>query len=266
MPKERIFLSAVTKQFEACRDALRRDLSAKGAKVVVQEELQQQRGTLLKKLEDYIASCDRVIALVGSAYGWAPEQAAISSNAPARSYTQWEYHFAMGERLDGTQVAAKPVFVYFAAPTYLEDYPIEQTVTEAEQQQQFIEAIIASEKDRREFDSIDNLARLVLIDYVSSSAGKRVPQNLPYDSLGPLFKGRDKVIEEIRANLSSDTEQATAIVAKQAIHGLGGVGKTRLAVDTRQCRYPTGRRRGGPAAARPAERPRADHLTAHGLG
>jgi len=34
----KIFLSAVTSQFKACRDALRSDLSAVGAEVVVQED------------------------------------------------------------------------------------------------------------------------------------------------------------------------------------------------------------------------------------
>ncbi len=92
--KEKIFLSAVTGQFKECRDALRSDLAAVGADVVVQEDFQQHGGTLLKKLEEYIDSCDRVIALVGSAYGWEPEAAAIPENAPSRSYTQWEYYFA----------------------------------------------------------------------------------------------------------------------------------------------------------------------------
>ncbi len=51
MPKEKIFLSAVTGQFKACRDALRSDSSAVGADVVVQEDLTQHSGSLLEKLE-----------------------------------------------------------------------------------------------------------------------------------------------------------------------------------------------------------------------
>ena len=232
MSKERIFLSAVTKQFKACRDALRSDLAAVGAEVVVQDDFTQHGGTLLKKLEDYIASCDRVIALVGTAYGWAPPPTALPDQAPARSYTQWEFHFAMGERLDGTPAAAKPVHVYCAAPAYLEQHPVEQSDSEAQRQQQFIATLIASGKDRNAFDSIDNLARLVLRDgFRLSSADRLLPHNLPYDSLGTLFKGRTGVLAAIRANVCSDTEQATAIVAKQAIHGLGGIGKTRLAVE-----------------------------------
>ena len=230
MPQEKIFLSAVSGQFKACRDALRSDLAAVGADVVVQEDFQQHGGTLLQKLEEYIDSCDRVIALVGNVYGWEPEFAVMPDNASARSYTQWEYYFARGERLNGTQATVKPIYVYFATPGYLEQHPVEQSDTEAQRQQAFIDEIKASGKDRNEFDSIDNLARLVLRDgFRLSSAAKRVPQNLPYDSLGPLFKGRDDIIAEILAQLG--TEHAAAIVAKQAIHGLGGIGKTRLAVE-----------------------------------
>ena len=76
-------------------------------------------------------------------------------------------------------------------------------------------------------DSIDQSARWALRDDFS----KPLPQNLPYDSLGPLFKGREDLIGLIQAHLSAGPKQTTAIVAKQAIHGLGGVGKTRLAVE-----------------------------------
>ena len=75
----RIFLSAVSGQFKQERDALASDLRAVGAEVVVQEDFQQQGGTLLEKLEQYIATCDRVIALVGAGYGWEPHPVAVSS-------------------------------------------------------------------------------------------------------------------------------------------------------------------------------------------
>jgi len=133
------FLSAVTGQFKACRDALRSDLAAVGADVVVQKGSQQHGGTLLQKLEEYIASCDRVIALVDNAYGWQPEPAALSDNAQTRSYTQWEYYFARGERLDGTQAIAKPIYLYLASPSYLEQNPVEQADAEARQQKDFVD-------------------------------------------------------------------------------------------------------------------------------
>jgi Domain of unknown function (DUF4062) len=95
----KIFLSAVSGQLKACRDALRSDLSAVGAEVVVQEDFQQHGASLLKKLERYIASCDRIIALVGDAYGYEPEETARPAGQPRRSYT----HFSPRK---GTQPAS----------------------------------------------------------------------------------------------------------------------------------------------------------------
>jgi hypothetical protein len=55
-----------------------------------------------------------------------------------------------------------------------------------------------------------------------AEAPRRVT-NLPYTSLGPLFKGRDAALAQLRQRLASGP--------CQAIHGLGGVGKTRLAIE-----------------------------------
>ncbi len=58
-----------------------------------------------------------------------------------------------------------------------------------------------------------------------------VPHNLPYSSLGPLFQGRDEMLTRLHQALEhSPAGRATAIAGK-AVHGLGGVGKTRLAVE-----------------------------------
>src|SRR6516162_6928524 len=84
----KILLSAVSGQFKACRDKLRSDLSAVGAEVIVQEDFQQHGASLLEKLERYISSCDRIIALVGDAYGFESEQEARPADArgvPIRS-------------------------------------------------------------------------------------------------------------------------------------------------------------------------------------
>src|SRR5262249_41664900 len=107
----KIFLSAVTSEFEACRDALASDLRAVGAEVVFQRDFTQHGRTLLEKLETYVVGCDRVIALVGNTYGWEPGTAALPPGLPRRSYTQWEYAFAQGERLDGPRQPAKDTFV-----------------------------------------------------------------------------------------------------------------------------------------------------------
>lgn len=82
MTKLRIFLSAVSGQFREARNALASDLRAIGHEAVVQEDFRQGGRTLLEKLEAYIAGCDRVIALVGDAYGFEPEP---SSTGPSPS-------------------------------------------------------------------------------------------------------------------------------------------------------------------------------------
>src|SRR4051812_21951835 len=50
------------------------------------------------------------------------------------------------------------------------------------------------------------------------------PRNLPYASLGRLFKGRESFIETLHAALSGSRDGWAAVIGK-AVHGLGGVGK-----------------------------------------
>ena len=52
-------------------------------------------------------------------------------------------------------------------------------------------------------------------------------QNLPYTSIGNLLKGRGDVL----ARLKDDLDDGNATAITQAIYGLGGIGKTRLAVE-----------------------------------
>ena len=57
------------------------------------------------------------------------------------------------------------------------------------------------------------------------------PVRLPYPSIGSWFKGREKFLETLHGSLkAAGAARATAIVGK-TLHGLGGVGKTRLAVE-----------------------------------
>jgi tetratricopeptide (TPR) repeat protein len=57
------------------------------------------------------------------------------------------------------------------------------------------------------------------------------PNNLPYHSLGSLFKGRDGFLETLHDQFQREPKRKQAIVPWQAIHGLGGIGKSRAAVE-----------------------------------
>ena len=56
------------------------------------------------------------------------------------------------------------------------------------------------------------------------------PIVLPYPSIGDLFKGRDEFMQRLHESLTRVRGGRTAIVS-QALYGLGGIGKTRAAVE-----------------------------------
>ena len=216
----KIFLSAVSGQFKACRDALRSDLSAVGAEVVVQEDFQQHGASLLEKLERYIASCDRIIALVGDAYGFESEETARPAGQPRRSYTQWEYYFAMGERLDGSRQPPKDIFLYIGSPEFLAMNPVSQAEDAAQLQQEFIKELVRSGKDRNQFGSLHELRALVLRD------GFRLQTRAPGVFLPPQphdFVGRAEALEILYALLVE--KQGSAL-----LYGEPGCGKSTLAL------------------------------------
>lgn len=227
----RVFLSAVSAQFPKCRRELASDLRAIGCEVAVQEDFQQGGHTLLEKIEEYVAGCDRVICLVGDASGYEASGDAVPAARAGRSYTQWEWYLARGERLDGSTAAAKHTLVYFASDAYLRAHPVAQSAHRAETQRRFTDAVRATGKHWATFDGIDHLCRLVLRDGWQMEARPRRPCNLPFATLGPLFKGRDAVLDDLRRRLRDPASRATAVVTRHAVHGLGGVGKTRLAVE-----------------------------------
>jgi len=63
------------------------------------------------------------------------------------------------------------------------------------------------------------------------------PRNLPYPPLGPLFKGRDTFLTDLHDRLAkpagsgSGSGRPRATVSAHVLHGLGGVGKTRAAIE-----------------------------------
>lgn len=166
-----VFVSAVSHQFEACREALARDLRDRGANVTLQSEFSQHPRSLLEKLQAYIDACDCVVALIGDAYGAEPPPDLIP-HAPQRSYTQWEYCLALGERLDGSTAEPKTVYVYLADPVFLSVNAVSQPALLGANQANFRNRILRSGKDYSTFQSLDQLRRKVQRDLVFSVPGE----------------------------------------------------------------------------------------------
>jgi tetratricopeptide (TPR) repeat protein len=81
-------------------------------------------------------------------------------------------------------------------------------------------------------DLAKQLAYSAILDLLAKAGTPRAdkPKNLPYSSLGGLFKGRDEFLARLRASLQEPGGGKAAIVSG-ALYGMGGVGKTRAAVE-----------------------------------
>jgi hypothetical protein len=232
MPQDdfRIFLSAVTSEFGRARDAVAADLRSREAVLRVQSDFRQESGadTTLRKLHDYIRDCSAVVCIIGQRSGAMPPPAAAAPFAhmlldgiATASYTQWEFFFARHYK--------RPLFVYIAKDVYEPDRELNKDEhDDPGLQQAFRDHIKAQGLDRDLFASVDELARKVLKeDWPKKREGK--PITLPYPSLGSLFKGRDAFLQDLHASLTRGPGR-TAITGS-ALHGLGGIGKTRAAVE-----------------------------------
>jgi hypothetical protein len=219
MPK--VFISATSRDLRSSRLVVAEWARSRGYEVVVQDEFETQSdfGTIAQMLRDKIAPCDGVIHLAGLFYGFEP------TNAPAgeqrRSYTQLEYE--LGKELN------RQVFRFIARPDYAPDQPFAQTDELRNLQLRHRERLTTGNELYYEFSTPAELRQL--LDRIVLRPTVTKPQNLPYGPLGSLFKGRDEYLGQLRRVLVNKPTHIAAVTAKQAIHGLGGVGKTRTAVE-----------------------------------
>lgn len=85
------------------------------------------------------------------------------------------------------------------------------------------------------FASADRLAveilRSGLHDILAQVGGLRTPVNLPSTSINELFKGRKALLDKLSQNLGVVPKINVIPVVTQILSGLGGVGKSRLAIE-----------------------------------
>ncbi len=246
----KIFLSTVSDEFRAYRDQLRTDLTRHNVEVKVQEDFNDLGGDTLDKLDVYIAHCDCVVHLVGDMTGSAPldrdvetllaKHPNLVADLPplaealnlglAASYTQWEAWLALYHR--------KPLFIAKAAEKAARGPKYAPTDASRAAQTAHLARLEALKRyPGCDFSGPDDLAKHVfasaILDLLAKADGgktSRRPNNLPFASLGSLFKGRGEPLDKLHKALNVDAGGATAIVGR-ALHGLGGIGKTRLAVE-----------------------------------
>lgn len=244
----KVFLSTVSAEFRSYRDALRHSLDRPNVTVKVQEDFIATGTETLDMLDQYIRQCDVVIHLVGDMTGamaQAPSVAAIrtnhpdfatklpvadflETNSPPMPYTQWEAWLALhhGKRL----IIAAP------EPDAPRDPGCAPTPEQIAAQQAHLARLASIERyPGIRFRSVDHFAAEVwrsgLLDMlVAAGLGRRV-DCLPYASLGALFMGRDADLDALAAHLGPAPTSAEHPTACMALWGLGGIGKTRLALE-----------------------------------
>ncbi|MCA1494064.1 tetratricopeptide repeat protein [Ensifer sp. NBAIM29] len=187
---------------------------------------------MLAMLHDFIKVCDGVVALIGARSGdCPPDEAAVAyahmlpEGFARASYTQWEVFFA--------EAHGKPVTYLRARPSFMPRDPAPSGVDYPNLQAAHIRRLERLGRYMQEFSDSTEACRYVgrvqwEVDDAAAGTSRHKPRNLPHGSIGSLFKGREQLLNELRA--SFERSSATAIAGK-VMHGLGGIGKTRAAIE-----------------------------------
>jgi hypothetical protein len=231
-PQEfRVFLSAVSSEFETARNEMAKDFRSRNMLVRDQDIFRQEAGadTVLRLLHNYIAKCTAVVCVMGERSGSFPTAAEARPFAhilppgfSEASYTEWEFFIARHYQ--------RRLSIYLASNDYEPDR-VGNPDDRPDQQTKFLNYVRQLGLYRTEFSGYQELCRRVANEDWPPKVLRR-PRNLPYASLGSLFKGRDEFLDRLRVSLAKTTKDghAAAVVGK-ALHGLGGIGKTRIAIE-----------------------------------
>ena len=242
-----IFLSGATGDFQKVRIDLSQALTRGLCKVTHQESFPQTASDTLLKLAQLVEPCGIIIHMIGENPGSIPtpeirtqyievteRDGPFLANRPKLrdalgdfstiTYTQWEAYIAIHRSI--------PLLVYADANHASPTHP----------QRAHLDRLQGMARFASPFEDDSSLHRMVMADLMAyfalhlstreiSSILK--PSNLPGGYIGRLFLGRDDFLKTLRQSLLGHG-QATAITQKAAatgISGLGGIGKTHVAVE-----------------------------------
>ena len=249
MADVKLFLSCVSDEFGDYRDDLRRALTRPNVEIKIQEDFQALGGDTLAMLETYVESCDVVVHFFGDMAGSAPKPSSVDDLLKRRpelaarladkgmdrgalgrlTYTQWEAWLAIGFNRDGAKKNLVIVTPAYGVKRGAKFAPTDATRSSQDDHLARLKAIDLY--PAKPFTSADNLVARVFGSAVldalkrADSGSITKPRNLPFASLGGLFAGRDEDLADLHTALLG------AKGAPVALHGLGGIGKTRLAIE-----------------------------------
>ena len=239
--KPRVFISRTAAGLAAVAEKIAVILRDRGIEPIIQTEFYPSTHDVKGMLADHLRSCDAVICLIGPAYGSGPTDPFTKKETPIVglkdprtkdrifSYTQLELLIARD--------LPRRIYTFFIEKgDLLADFAPQPTDL-AERQQKFIADFATDTSNtygtfthwqvpEQPTRGLENVIQNIPIE-LTVLASK--PTNIPYTTLGTLFKGRDTFLAELRQHLTA--ESTGAITGKRTIHGMGGVGKTRAAIE-----------------------------------
>ena len=250
MADVKLFLSCVSDEFGAYRETLRHALTRPNVEIKIQEDFQALGGDTLAMLEAYVETCNVVVHFIGEMAGAAPKATSVDDLLRRRpdlatrladkgmgrealgelTYTQWEAWLAIGFNQNGAK--KNLVIVAPAAGLKRRGRTFRPTDASRAAQAEHLRRLRAINLyPGPPFTSANDLKAQVLASAVldalilAGTPPKTKPRNLPLSSLGGLFAGREAALADLRTALLAAKGGAVAL------HGLGGVGKTRLAIE-----------------------------------
>src|SRR5271169_201234 len=207
----KLFLSCVSDEFGGCRNALRKALTRPNVEVKIQEDFKALGGDTLEKLEEYIEQCEAVVHFVGDMTGSTPNTYVVKELLARRldlktrlpplgaaldagiaiSYTQWEAWLALYFRKDLVIAAPTPALADDVTWPTRDDTKAAQAehLKRLREVGRYVEVTFADQNDL-----VAQILASAVIDALVKAAAlpARRPRNLPFVSIGPLFKGRDE--------------------------------------------------------------------------
>ena len=234
MEPVRLFISTVSSEFKKHREYLYSELKRPGIDVEIQENFINYGQTTLCMLDEYIQSCSAVIHLAGDETGSIAGDAAVAclrerypdlaqrlpqlsapleaGENPGWSYTQWEAYLAIlhGKRLyicrPDSGVSKPEQSAHLDRLRDLGFYPLSP-----------------------DFASPDRLVISIYRELADILSADRNPIFTLGPTRGDFFVGRDELLGQINEKLRTGRAQQTG--GRIVLWGLGGIGKTQLAVE-----------------------------------
>jgi hypothetical protein len=241
---KKLFLSAVSSEFESYRQLLAGDLKRPTLDVAVQEDFIVSGGSTLQKLDDYIRACDGVVHVIGKATGATVEVVAVRSLLerypdfaerlppltdslkqpdPGFSYTQWEAYLAIYHK--------RPIFIYRPNDFELKELTCPREArfvydeAQDKSQQEHYQCISALGRDRGLFLNQERLSSALLRDLVEILPRLESRIDVPPTKLrhtAEVLIGRDEEFTMLD-EAWNDVHKNVVVV-----RGKGGEGKTSL--------------------------------------